>query len=138
MSKKLSLLLLVVVAVILTSISLTSPLAGQSQPAKDKHPQKQSHPAAKHNAANKPKAPFQPLRMRRAETVPGISANGGEPDKGPTAFEEENYANRAYPAVDVPIEATASAKKQFQDIDDESEKGERGEKIRTSWTSLGP
>ncbi|HEY4816538.1 MAG TPA: hypothetical protein VIH67_03860 [Candidatus Acidoferrum sp.] len=132
MSKKLSLLLLVVVAVILISISLTSPLAGQSKSGKNKHLQKQSH------LASKPKTSFQPLRMRRAETVPGISANGGEPDKGPTAFEEENYANRAYPAVDVPIEATASAKKQFQDIDDESEKGERGEKIRTSWTSLGP
>jgi hypothetical protein len=138
MSKKLSLLLLVVVAVVLSSIALTSPVAGQSKSVKDKNLQKQSHPSTKHNAAKKTKTPFQPLRMRRAETVPGVIGNGGEPDKGPTAFEEENYANRAYPATEVPIEATTSSRRQFQDIDDESEHGDRGEKIRTAWNSLGP
>src|ERR1700704_2384728 len=136
MSKKLSRLFLVV-AVILIPLCLTSPLSGQSKSAKDKHLQKQTNSSAKHNAANKATTPFHPLQMRRAET-PGVIGNGGEPAKGPTAFEEENYANRAYPAVDVPIEATASAKTQFKNIDDESEHGDRGQKIRTAWKSLGP
>jgi hypothetical protein len=128
----------VVMVVILIPIFLAAALADDLKFDKSKQPQKRSHVTAKHTAGHKAKVSSKPLRMRRAETVPGISANGGEPEKGPTAFEEENYANRAYPATDVPIEATASSKQQFQDIDSESERGERGEKMRSKWISLGP
>jgi hypothetical protein len=138
MSNKLLRLLLVAIAVILTPIFLASAPDGDSKSGKSKHPQKGRHLTAKSPSGNTAKAASRPLRMRRAETVPGISANGGEPEKGPTAFEEENYANRAYPATEVPIEATTSAKQQFDDIDSESEQGVRGEKFRSSWISLGP
>jgi hypothetical protein len=79
-----------------------------------------------------------PLRIHDAESLPGRVANGGEPDKGPLAYAEEDYANRAYPGTEVPMQATVAAKQQFAKIDSESSHGQRGEGIHANWVSLGP
>jgi hypothetical protein len=80
------------------------------------------------------------MYMRRAESedTPGGLQNGGEPVGGPLAYAIEDYMNRAYPAAEVPMQATMAAKQHFARVESESRAGQRGRLIRDSWVSLGP
>jgi hypothetical protein len=123
------LLLALASVVILTPAVLSGGPFGHFKSNKKK--QTQSQAARKTSEARR-------LRMLRAESLPGILKNGGEPEGGPNAFEKEKLANRAYPGVDIPIEFTQTAKQHFADVESESEAGERGQRLDSEWVSIGP
>ena len=54
------------------------------------------------NRATAQTPPAMPLRMRRAESIPG-HIGSGEPEGGPLAYEREKLANRAYPGTDTSL-----------------------------------
>ena len=70
---------------------------------------------------------------RKARMLPGPAA---ERVGGPLLAAEESYANRAYPAADIPIQLTLNAQAAFNAI-----KGRgvgRGKHVPGQWTSMGP
>lgn len=77
-------------------------------------------------------------RSRYLEHEQEVPSKTGLLEGGPFAFEAENYLSRAYPATQIPLSARESSKPQFQQIDDESHNGERGERVDTPWISIGP
>jgi hypothetical protein len=77
-------------------------------------------------------------QMLRTESLPGILKTGGEPERGPSAYEREKYAHRAYPLKRIPVEFTHMAQQHFARVESETERGERGERLHSEWVSLGP
>src|SRR5437868_15515305 len=74
----------------------------------------------------------------RTESVPGI-ASSGEPDGGgPRAFEFEKYEDRAYPLTSIPIALSKKAQGDSDNVDNESDNGHRGARLKSSWISIGP
>lgn len=58
---------------------------------------------------------------------------------GPFAAAEEDYANRAYPAVDVPLAATVNALPAFNQVNSRSAvKGKNAKNAPAQWTLIGP
>ena len=65
-----------------------------------------------------------------------IEGNGGESDLGPESAAEEAYANRAYPAEEIPFELTLNAQNAFSQI---KAKGiGKGKNVPGQWTLIGP
>ena len=62
--------------------------------------------------------------------------NGNESERGPDTAEAEDYANRAYPASEIPFQLTLNAQAAFNQI-----KGKgvgRGKNVPGQWTLAGP
>ena len=68
-----------------------------------------------------------------AETTNG---NGSEPLGGPLSAAEEDFANRAFPADDIPLIATQVAQRDFQSDDERGQR--RGDQGNFKWVSIGP
>ena len=81
------------------------------------------------------KAHFEPDRGEKsnAETTNG---NGSEPLGGPLSAAEEDFANRAFPADDIPLIATQVAQRDFQSDDERGQR--RGDQGNFKWVSIGP
>jgi len=65
-----------------------------------------------------------------------LAGNGGESDRGPDSAAEEAYANRAYPAEEIPFELTLNAQNAFNQI--EAKGVGKGKNIPGQWTLVGP
>lgn len=138
----------VAIALILTPAFLTAAPSGNTKSVRTTHSSVRSkHKASRskhrknHNLATQRQANarFQKRlqqRMEMAESTPGKLSSARE--RGPLAVAIEDYQNRAFPASEIPIALTEAAKQSFDQDDSESENGNRGEKIHTRWTSLGP
>lgn len=62
--------------------------------------------------------------------------NGNEGERGPGSAEEEEFANRAYPANDIPFQLTLNAQNAFNQI---KAKGVgKGKNVPGQWTLVGP
>lgn len=62
--------------------------------------------------------------------------NGGEGERGPESAAEEDYANRAYPADEIPFQLTLNAQSAFNAI---KAKGVgKGKNVPGQWTLIGP
>ena len=62
--------------------------------------------------------------------------NGGEGERGPGSAEEQAFANRAYPADDIPFQLTLNAQAAFNQI---KAKGVgKGKNVPGQWTLIGP
>ena len=71
----------------------------------------------------------------------GVRIPGPGRDRGPLAAAEEDYAHRAYPAADVPFQATLAAREAWTDIRARrSQPGRSGEALSATgpWTLVGP
>ncbi|CAA9233671.1 MAG: GH74, partial [uncultured Chloroflexia bacterium] len=80
---------------------------------------------------NDPDAGMEADERRNIQTLAG---NGGEALGGPASAEEEEYAQRAYPASEVPFAATRNAQAAFQSIRNRS----RGKNALGQWMLSGP
>src|ERR1700730_16840807 len=118
------------VVVILTPALLNAGFLDLFKSHKKKQ-QEQSHAAQKASAARR-------RQMLRAESLPGMLKTGGEPEQGPSVYEKEKYAHRAYPLKRIPVEFTHAAQRQFATVESETELGQRGEQLLSQWVSLGP
>jgi len=62
--------------------------------------------------------------------------NGNEGERGPSSAAEEEFANRAYPADDIPFQLTLNAQNAFNQI---KAKGVgKGKNVPGQWTLVGP
>jgi hypothetical protein len=77
-------------------------------------------------------------QMLRTESLPGILKDGGEPERGPNAYEKEKYAQRAYPLKRIPLEFSNNSQRQFERIVSETNAGKRNEALTSQWQPLGP
>jgi hypothetical protein len=74
-------------------------------------------------------------RFGHLDPVPGNGVEAIGVLGGPVSAEEERYRNRAFPADDVPMEATLAARQAFSD---DSSRSEEGRHVPSSWTEIGP
>jgi hypothetical protein len=77
-------------------------------------------------------------RMQRRESLPGRVKDGGEPERGPDAYEKERYAQRAYPMKRIPWEFSKNSQQHFERVLSETSAGTRGAALTSQWQSLGP
>jgi len=62
--------------------------------------------------------------------------NGNESERGPSSAAEEDYANRAYPADEIPFQLTLNAQNAFNQI--EAKGVGKGKNVPGQWTLIGP
>lgn len=114
------------------AFGLSSVLAYGRVPSKTSRTKKhQSHSKVQKKAAPRHEARF----LEHEKEVP---SKDGLLEGGPFAFEAENYMSRAYPSDHIPLSSRELSKPQFDQIDEESHNGERGERVDTPWISIGP
>lgn len=65
-----------------------------------------------------------------------IAGNRGEGDRGPSDAAEEEFANRAYPANDIPFQLTLNAQAAFDQI--KAQGVGKGKNVPGQWTLAGP
>jgi len=62
--------------------------------------------------------------------------NGNESERGPSSAAEEDYANRAYPADEIPFQLTLNAQNAFNQI--KAQGVGKGKNVPGQWTLIGP
>lgn len=81
-----------------------------------------------------PDALFAGEEEAEQSSLQAIIGNGGEGDRAAQSAEEEDYANRAYPASEIPLSATLNAQQAFKNA-----KARKAPKNSPgSWTLTGP